>query len=283
MSCEFTPRIVPSSGAIAQEPVSGDDCLTGLRSQPPMPTILAHSDAALGRVLTRREALALLGASGVALLAGARSLRAQTAGAVQPSCIARPQQTEGPFFVDEAINRSDIRSDPKTGEVKPGVPLRLAFRVSTVSGTSCAALAGAQVDVWHSDAEGRYSDVRGFGFSASTKVQQFLRGYQLTDASGRAQFLTIHPGWYGGRAVHVHFKIRTADASGRHYDFTSQLYFDDAFNARIFALEPYAGHGRRWLANADDGIFRDGGRELMLAPQPDGEGYAASFDVGLTT
>jgi protocatechuate 3,4-dioxygenase beta subunit len=282
MSCEFTPRIVPSSGAIAQEPVPGDDCLTGLHSRPPMPAIPAHSDP-LGRVLTRREALALLGASGVALLAGARSLRAQAAGALQPSCVARPQQTEGPFFVDEALNRSDIRSDPKTGEVKPGVPLRLAFRVSRLSGTTCAPLAGAQVDIWHSDVDGRYSDARGFGFSSSTKGQQFLRGYQLTDAEGGAQFVTIYPGWYGGRAVHVHFKIRTLDASGRRYDFTSQLYFDDAFNARIFALEPYAGHRGRWLANADDGIFREGGRELLLAPQSEGQGYAASFDIALTS
>jgi protocatechuate 3,4-dioxygenase beta subunit len=248
-----------------------------------MPAIPAHSDAAFGRVLTRREALALLGASGAALLTGARSLRAQAAGAARPSCVARPQQTEGPFFVDAALNRSDIRSDPKSGEVKPGMPLRLAFRVSSVTGTSCAPLAGAQVDVWHSDADGRYSDVRGFGFSGSTRGQQFLRGYQLTDTGGGAQFLTIYPGWYGGRAVHVHFKIRTADASGRHHDFTSQLYFDDALNARIFALEPYAGHAGRWLANADDGIFRDGGQQLLLAPQPDGQGYAASFDVGLTT
>ena len=243
----------------------------------------AHSDAAFGRALTRREALALLGASGVALLASARSLRAQTAGAAQVSCVARPQQTEGPFFVDETLNRSDIRSDPRTGEVRSGVPLRLAFRVSRVTGASCAPLAGAQVDLWHSDADGRYSDVRGFGFSSSTKGQQFLRGYQLTDAGGGAQFLTIHPGWYGGRAVHVHFKIRTADAAGRRYDFTSQLYFDDAFNARIFALEPYANHRGRWLANADDGIFREGGRELLLAPQPDGQGYAASFDIALTS
>lgn len=242
-----------------------------------MPTI----PAPFGRVLTRREALALLGASGVALWAGAGSVRAQSPGAAQASCVARPQQTEGPFFVDEALNRSDIRSDPKSGELKPGIPLRLAFRVSRLTGASCAPLAGAQVDVWHSDADGRYSDVRGFGFAPSTRGQQFLRGYQLTDASGAAQFLTIHPGWYGGRAVHVHFKIRAADANGRRHDFTSQLYFDDAFNERIFALEPYAGHRGRWLANADDGIFRESGRELLLAPQPDGQGYVAGFDVAL--
>jgi protocatechuate 3,4-dioxygenase beta subunit len=234
-----------------------------------------------GRLLTRREALALIGVSGAALFAQATPGRAQPAGGARPSCVARPRQTEGPFFVDEALNRSDIRSDPKSGEVKPGVPLRLAFRVSRLSGTTCTPLAGAQVDVWHSDADGRYSDARGFGFRASTAGQQFLRGYQLTDATGAAQFLTIYPGWYGGRAVHVHFKIRTVDAAGRKYDFTSQLYFDDAVTERVFAVEPYASRGRRWLSNADDGLFRDGGAQLLLAPQADGQGYGATFDVGL--
>jgi protocatechuate 3,4-dioxygenase beta subunit len=246
-----------------------------------MPNTRPDAFVSSGKLLTRRDALAILGVSGAALIAGVTPARAQAAGAALSSCVARPRQTEGPFFVDEALNRSDIRSDPKSGEVKPGVPLRLAFRISRRNGTSCAPLAGAQVDVWHSDADGRYSDVRGFGFRSSTSGAQFLRGYQLTDANGAAQFLTIYPGWYGGRAVHVHFKIRTADAPGRKVDFTSQLYFDDALTARVFALEPYASRRGRWLRNADDGIFRDGGTQLLLAPVVDGPGYAATFDVAL--
>ena len=234
----------------------------------------------LGRLLTRREVLALIGVSGAALFTRTASALAQIRG-TPASCVVRPQQTEGPFFVDEGLERSDIRPDPKTGEVRPGIPLRLAFRVSRLSGTSCAPLAGAQVDVWHCDAEGRYSDVGGFGSRASTAGGRFLRGYQRTDAAGGAQFLTIYPGWYGGRAVHVHFKIRTGDA-GRQYAFTSQLYFDDAFSERVFAVEPYASRGRRWLRNADDGIFREGGKELLLAPTPEAKGYAATFDVALT-
>ena len=122
----------------------------------------------------RRRLIALIGVSGAALLGGAAGARAQAAAAIA-SCVVRPQQTEGPFFVDEGLNRSDIRSDPKTGERKSGVPLRLAFRLSRLAGTSCAPLAGAQVDVWHSDAEGRYSDTGGFGFRASTGGQQFLQ------------------------------------------------------------------------------------------------------------
>jgi protocatechuate 3,4-dioxygenase beta subunit len=241
-------------------------------------------DVGRARPLSRREALTLIGASGVALAAGLTPLRGSaqsTAGGALPACIARPEQTEGPFFVDEALNRSDIRSDPRTGEIKAGVALRLAFQVSQLSGTSCAPLSGARVDVWHADATGRYSDMRSIGFGPSTAGQQFLRGSQLTDAAGKALFLTIFPGWYGGRAVHLHFKIRPAPAAAPRLAFTSQLYFDEALTARVFALEPYATHGQRWMRNHEDGIFRDGGAQLLLAAEPDGPGYAASFAVGL--
>ena len=236
-------------------------------------------DLALGRLLSRREALALIGASGVALLAGATPGRAQApmSGGARPSCVARPQQTEGPFFVEEALNRSDIRSDPRSGASRPGAPLRLTFSVSRLSGAGCGPLAGAQVDVWHCDTAGRYSDVRG----SATSGQQFLRGYQITDAAGNAQFLTIYPGCYGGRAVHVHFKIRTGPASARSYAFTSQLYFDEALTQRVYSAEPYATQSQRWMRNASDGIFRSGGRQLLLSPEPDGQGYAATFDIGL--
>jgi len=233
-----------------------------------------------GRPLSRREALALIGVSGAALLGGLtpRLGRSQAATGEPPSCLVRPEQTAGPFFVDERLKRSDIRSDPRTGEVKAGVPLRITFQVSRSSRSACAPLSAAQVDVWQSDATGRYSDARQWG--ASTLGQQFLRGYQLTDEAGRAQFLTIFPGWYGGRAVHVHFKIRWAAAPS--YAFTSQLYFDDALTERVFASEPYAIRGRHWLRNGDDALFRDGGgAQLLLAAEPDRDGYSAAFAVGL--
>src|SRR5947207_13334349 len=84
-----------------------------------------------GRLLTRREALALIGASGAALLAGAAPGRAQapSSAAARPSCVARPQQTDGPFFVEEALNRSDIRSDPRSGAARPRLPARLTFEI----------------------------------------------------------------------------------------------------------------------------------------------------------
>lgn len=227
-------------------------------------------------VSSRRRALALIGASGAALLTGAR---AACAAVGPPSCVVRPQQTEGPFFVEEGLNRSDIRADPRTGAIKPGVPLQLIFRVSRVAGTTCAPLSNAQVDVWHCDAAGRYSDTAGRGSSAD--AEKFLRGYQRTDAAGTARFLTIYPGWYGGRTVHVHFKVRASGETGSTQEFTSQLYFDDALNDVVLASAPYAGGRRRSMRNGDDFLFRDGGRQLLLDPVKDGEGYAASFDLGL--
>jgi len=226
-------------------------------------------------VLSRREALALIGASSAALLTLALPVRA----AAPSSCVARPQQTEGPFFVEEELDRSDIRSDPRTGAVKPGVPLRLTFNISRMSGASCVPLAGAKVDLWHCDATGRYSDARSRG--SSSAGEKFLRGFQRTDQTGLARFLTIYPGSYGGRAVHVHFKIRTAAPSAPAYEFTSQLYFDEALTDRVYALAPYAAVRRRGTRNADDFIFRDGGSKLLLDPVLDAQGYAATFDIGL--
>jgi protocatechuate 3,4-dioxygenase beta subunit len=196
-----------------------------------------------------------------------------------PSCIVRPALTEGPYFVDEKLNRSDIRSDMKTNTVKPGTQLTLTFNVSRVASSGCTALANAQVDIWHCDAAGVYSDASDPGFG-STKAQNFLRGYQMTDASGKASFVTIYPGWYGGRAVHIHFKIRTT-TGGRTSDFTSQLFFDDSLNAEVFATAPYSSKGSGWLRNAQDGIYTGGGDKLLLKPTRSGSLYTATFDIGL--
>ena len=265
------------------------------------PFAIDNDDRPIGRILTRRELLGLIG--GTALVAACApgsagspsgstaatqaSVTAATAATsasgavVLPSCVVRPALTEGPYFVDEKLSRSDIRSDPSTNAVKPGIALALTFLVSKVSGTSCVALASANVDVWHCDALGVYSDATDPTFG-STKGTKFLRGYQTTDANGTANFTTIWPGWYQGRAVHIHFKIRATAANGQVSDFTSQLFFDEAMNDQIFALSPYSqkgGAGR--LRNEADGIFQGSGGKLTLAPTKTADGYAATFDIGL--
>jgi protocatechuate 3,4-dioxygenase beta subunit len=260
-------------------------------------------DRPIGRILTRREVLAVLGGSALvaacapstlgspsaataatqaATATAATTAAGTSAAVVLPSCLVRPALTEGPYFVDEKLDRSDIRSDPSTNAAKRGVALALTFLVSRVSGTSCTALANATVDVWHCDALGVYSDATDPTFG-STKGTKFLRGYQKTGANGEATFTTIWPGWYPGRAVHIHFKIRSTAASGQVSDFTSQLFFTETMNDQIFAQAPYSqkgGAGR--LRNESDGIFQGSGGKLTLAPTKTADGYIATFDIGLT-
>jgi protocatechuate 3,4-dioxygenase beta subunit len=124
-----------------------------------------------------------------------------------------------------------------------------------------------------------YSDVGDSRFN--TKGQKFLRGYQVSDASGTVTFQTIYPGWYAGRAVHIHFKVRTNPAGSRGLEFTSQLYFDEAITDAVHAKAPYNTKGRRQTLNAADGVYRDGGRQLTLPLVAQGGGYDATFDIGV--
>ena len=204
---------------------------------------------------------------------------ASAEGRPAPACVARPAQTEGPYFVDERLDRSDIRADPASGAVKAGVPLDLIFAVGRMGRGGCEPLAGAHVDVWHCDAAGEYSDVRDRG--GSTEGQKFLRGYQVTDRAGTAAFTTIYPGWYPGRAVHIHFKIRTGSLSGPAHEYTSQIYFDEAVTDRVYARAPYSSRGGRRLRNERDGLYGASGRQLTVSPAEKGPGYAVVFDVGL--
>lgn len=198
-----------------------------------------------------------------------------------PACVVRPQQTEGPYFIDERLRRSDIRSDTTDVELQEGVPLHLAFRVSRITGNSCLPLADAVIDVWQCNATGVYSGFRDINGRFDTRGHDFLRGYQSTDSRGVAEFVTLYPGWYGGRAVHIHFKIRTGMGSQGDYEFTSQLYFDDSLTDQVHAQEPYRSRGRRDVRNEDDGIFRRGGDQLILPLTRDGRGYRGSFELGL--
>lgn len=255
---------------------------------------MENGDHQIGPILSRRETLALMRAAGVAMFVvciprKSRAAPAQSSVSAQasskanaatlPACVVRPQQTEGPYFVDEKLNRSDIRSDPSDGSVKDGVPLKLTLRVSQLSNTGCTPLAGAIVDIWHCDALGIYSDVKDPSFSTIGK--KFLRGYQVTDANGTVQFATIYPGWYQGRTVHVHFKVRTDATLGRSHEFTSQLYFDDSITDQVHTQPPYASKGQRTIKNSQDGIFRDGGDQLLLTLTKTSQGYTATLNIGL--
>jgi len=241
---------------------------------------MREKDEHVGNLLSRREVMVLLGAMGAAYLIGGRQAVAQNlATSPRSPCIVRPEQTEGPYFVDERLHRADIRSDPTNGQITPGTPFTLTFQVFRLRAVECQPLSGAQVDIWHCDAAGVYSDVRDPGFN--TVGKKFLRGYQMTDARGEARFMTIYPGWYPIRTVHIHFKIRTGFVSRRRFEFTSQLYFPDEVTDHVHTSHPYAAMGPRRVRNHQDFIFRHSGEELMLDSTATSDGYAATFPIAL--
>jgi len=249
--------------------------------------------------LSRRKWLGLMGTAGAAgavrvVGTGTASLgagAADAAGAVEVAtvpihsldCVVTPAQTEGPYFVDERLNRSDIRADPTTSAIKEGWPLRLRTLVTKVTGETCTPVEGAMVDVWQCDALGAYSDVRDSQGRFDTRGQKFLRGYQVTDRTGTAEFLTIYPGWYAGRTVHIHFKVRLFEGDRRSFEFTSQLYFDEAITDEVYANAPYSSRGPRDTRNDRDGIYRAGnsGSFLMLKLARDGHGHLGTMAIGL--
>src|SRR5262249_37066330 len=154
--------------------------------------------------------------------------------------------------------------EPAGGGMRDGAPLALTVNVMRAGGSGCTPLAGAKVDVWQCDALGAYSSVN--DPNSNARGLQFLRGYQTSDANGKVSFTTIYPGWYQGRATHVHFKVRSGNS-----EFTSQWFFDDALSDKVQATGAYASRGTRGRTqNSSDSIFRDAKDMLTLNVTPSG-------------
>jgi protocatechuate 3,4-dioxygenase beta subunit len=205
-----------------------------------------------------------------------------------------PQQIEGPYFVDDMPNRSDIRSDTSDGSVQEGIPLRLVLHVYDVDDTdgdgvdSCTPLKDAMIDIWHSNSQGIYSGVQ----DAGTVGNDFLRGYQMTDDNGTIQFTTIYPGWYEGRAIHIHVKVRTFDGLKETLEWTSQFYLNNSINELVHTKPPYSNHGPVDMTNEEDFIYTgpstDGlvktntGQHLMLKLNGNEQQcYTGIFNIGI--
>jgi len=198
-----------------------------------------------------------------------------------------PQQTEGPYFVDGMPNRSDIRSDTSNGSVEQGIPLRLVIHVYDVVNGSCVPLRGAKVDIWHANSQGIYSAVKDMG----TTEKNFLRGYQITDNNGTVQFTTIYPGWYEGRTIHIHDKVRTFNGSEKTLEWTAQLYFNNSINQQVHEQTPYSNHGPPQTTNEEDMIYtgasmdgliqKNSGEQLMVNFTKQGASYLGTFNIVL--
>jgi uncharacterized protein (TIGR03437 family) len=230
-------------------------------------------------ILNRRRTLALLGTAGASALLG--RLGEQGANAASSfTCATSPTATEGPYWVDEMLNRSDIRTDPTDGSIRPGVPLTLNINVHEVGSAGCGLLSGAHVDIWHCEAAaGLYSDEA----ANNTVGKKYLRGYQVTDDNGSVQFTTIYPGWYSGRTVHIHVRIRTYNDTQVYDEFTSQVFFDDTITDTVFTQAPYNQRKARDTRNATDMVLQGmaNSTQMFLNLTANASGYTASIDIGV--
>jgi protocatechuate 3,4-dioxygenase beta subunit len=182
------------------------------------------------------------------------------------ACVLAPEMTEGPYYVEGDKVRRNIT------EGKPGVPLTL--RLGVVDASSCKAIRHAAVDIWHCDAGGTYSGTGQQGTEGLT----YLRGIQRTDRKGIAIFRTIYPGWYPGRAVHIHLKVYLGGTTVH----TGQLFFADRVTDAVYKRAPYNRRPNRDPRNAGDSIFRNGGSRSLLALTKNGSGYVGRITMGVT-
>jgi protocatechuate 3,4-dioxygenase beta subunit len=242
-------------------------------------------------MLNRRELLALFGAGFGAPVAACgsstpsspttsstsstTSTTSTTTVATSGNCAVIPSETEGPYpdklgmLGNSAFFRRDVR------EGKSGTPLALTLTIVNVSG-SCAPIAGANVEIWQCDAAGNYSEYSQPGFDGTG--QTFLRGLQTTDANGQVTFTTIYPGWYMGRATHIHVDVFRSGALAK----TTQIAFPEDVSRAVYASGVYASKGQNTTSNAGDNVFSDGTSLEMasIAGSPAG-GYIATLTIGI--
>jgi len=201
--------------------------------------------------LSRRHALMGF-VTGLATVSLDWLLGTAPASAADGTCVLWPQLDEGPYYFDTKLVRADIT------EGRPGAPLKLNLLV--VESGPCKPMAGIRVDVWHADAGGIYSGYSGQGDKrdTSTRGEKYLRGTQVTDASGAVVFNTIYPGWYPGRTPHIHVKAFLADKMV----VTGQAFFPDEFSAKVYREKaPYSVRPVPDTTNKTDGIYQDGQTE----------------------
>jgi protocatechuate 3,4-dioxygenase beta subunit len=219
--------------------------------------------------IDRRQALKAVGGAGLAAAFGARALDLLGGDAqAATTCLLSPEVTEGPYWVENDLTRRNIT------EGKPGLPLQIRFTV--LNAKTCKIIKNADVEIWHCDAVGDYSAVSG----ATTR---FLRGHQKSNAQGKAEFLTIFPGWYRGRTPHIHMKVSVGGDAVH----TGQVFFDETITRKVYAQTPYAGRGVYDTPHASDMIYADAGgssAELKLTKRAAGlKGYLGTIAIGVVT
>lgn len=199
-------------------------------------------------------------------------------------CIASPTEVEGPYpyvggEITNPLNRVDIT------EGQTGVPFSLTLKVVN-SNNNCSVVENARVDIWYCNKDGYYSGYGNqtggaLGGTQSYVGETWLRGYQLTDATGQVQFTCIYPGWYQGRATHIHFEVFMNTDLKK----TGQIAFNEAVSDVVHVSSLYAAHGINTTRNSADGIFNNSSTDLAnetVTPTGDtATGYAATYTIGV--
>src|SRR5882724_11540570 len=230
----------------------------------------------LSVLLNRRRTLALLGGAGVLAVTG----RLSEVDADAATCVnLAGAQTEGPYWVEENLNRSDIRTDPSDGSIRPGILLNLKINLVNESGGACVPLAGAKIDIWYCDAGGIYSDES----ANNSSGKKFLRGYQVSDDNGSVNFITVYPGWYSGRTVHIHVRIRTYQGTTKLDEFVAQIFFDDTLTDTVFKNAPYSTRPTRDTRNTNDMVITGtrSGAVVYADVAQIATGYSATAAIGV--
>jgi protocatechuate 3,4-dioxygenase beta subunit len=224
--------------------------------------------------LSRRAAFGAIGAAAAAVAAAcgessptspSSTSTSTTTTSTNASCTVTPTETIGPYPSRSDMFRSDVR------ENRQGTALTLTINVVNVN-NACAAVSGAEVEIWHVDAAGDYSQY------GSQTAATFLRGIQTTNAAGEVTFTTIYPGWYQGRATHIHVEVTIGGRSVK----VTQMAFPEPINNAVHTSGVYASRGTNPMSNQSDGIFSDSlSSELVTPSGSPSSGYSATFQVGI--
>jgi protocatechuate 3,4-dioxygenase beta subunit len=237
----------------------------------------------LAKRLTRREALELLGAASALVTAGCSgdtptSPTATTSTTTTTvtdtggpssgttSCAVSPSETVGPYpSLGDYLRRN-------VTDGKPGVPLALTITVVNAA-SSCVPVANAGVEIWQCDHQGIYSEY------GEGRGQTFLRGIQLTDAQGQVTFETVYPGWYQGRATHIHVDVTIGGRSVK----VTQIAFPEDVSAEVYRTGVYAAKGQSTTTNARDNVFADSVSQEMITLSGNAtSGFSGTFTVGVS-
>lgn len=169
-------------------------------------------------------------------------------------CSVSPTETKGPFPIKtpSELVQANIVSD------RSGVAMIVTLTVQEKN-NDCLPMHGVYVDIWHCDADGDYSEYGGTQMQSTNYTDvHFLRGRQLTDSNGKVSFITIYPGWYQGRAPHIHVEVLDASEGSL---LITQIAFPETVSSSVYTSSLY--NGVADTSNDTDNVFSDSLDENM--------------------